>query len=123
MKTVRGESKLLIAIFFGVVLMLALPAAALAQGRGRGNGRGHWSESNFDKKCAKFVNCHDARDGRWDNRGPRRNTYYRRNSIFGDRVGYRNRSYSTNDYWRRRHFTYRRNSDMNWRYRTYRRPY
>jgi len=118
MKTVRGKSKLLIAIFFGVVLVLVLPAASLAQGRGRGRG------PDWDKKCGKFVNCHDARDGRWDGRG-RTNASYRRNAMHmnrGDRVGYRNR-YSTNDYWRRRHFTYRRNSDMNWRYRNYRRRY
>jgi hypothetical protein len=115
MKRVRRENTLLMTIFFGLVLLLALPAVSMAQGRGRGRGRG----PDWDKKCAKFVNCHDARDGRWDGRGPRRN----RNTIFGDRVGYRNRSYSTNDYWRRRHSTYRRNSDTNWRYRSYRRRY
>ena len=40
-----------------------------------------WTKHN--RKCGKFVNCHDARNGRWDNRGPR-----------GDRVGnivFRNR--------------------------------
>ena len=121
MRTVRGESKLLVAIFFGFVLLLALPAVSMAQGHGRGNGRGRGPD--WDKKCEKFVNCHDARDGRWDGRGPQRNAYYRRNTIFGNRVGYRNRSYSTNDYWRRRHFTYRRNSDMNWRHQSYRRRY
>src|ERR1051326_2559700 len=125
MKTVRGESKLLIAIFFGVVLVLALPAASLAQGRGRGNGRGRGYDWDNNKKCAKFVNCHDARDGRWDGRGPNRTTRTWQNGIYsrGDRIGYRNRRYSTNDYWRRRHITYRRNSDMNWRYRNYRRRY
>src|SRR5262245_5063016 len=72
MKTVRGESKLLAAIFFGFVLLLVLPAASMAQGRGRGNGQGRGPD--WDKKCAKFVNCHDARDGRWDGRGPNRGT-------------------------------------------------
>jgi hypothetical protein len=81
------------------VLMLILSAAALitlmsvsdvsAQGRGRGHG--NWKSDNdrrsgdwnwdrgrrrtnwkWGNKCDKFVNCHDARDGRWDNRGPRR---------------------------------------------------
>jgi hypothetical protein len=57
--------------------MLTLAAVALltfvsvgdvsAQGRGRGHGNGRWGN-----KCDKFVNCHDARDGRWDDRGPRR---------------------------------------------------
>ena len=124
MRIARRENKLLSVAFFGLVLLLAVPVISMAQGRGYGRGRGRGPD--WDKKCAKFVNCHDARDGRWDGRGPQRNTYYRRNRIFvnrGDRVGYRNRSYSTNDYWRRRHSTYRRNSDMNWRYRSYRRQY
>src|SRR4030095_8788333 len=101
MKMMTRLSKLSTAMFFGFVLLLAIPAISQAQGRGRGNGRGHGS--NWDKKCAKFVNCHDARDGRVDGRGPRRNAY-RRNNIYGNRVGYRNRS-NTNDYWRRRHLT------------------
>ena len=121
MARVRHERRFLMTIFFGLVLLLALPAVSMAQGRGHGRAHGY----NWDKKCAKFVNCHDARDGRWDSRGPRRNSYYRRNGIAvnrGDRVGYRNR-YSTNDYWRRRHSTNQRTFDMNRRYRNYRRPY
>jgi hypothetical protein len=120
MKNVRRQSTFLMTIFFGFILLLALPAAAMAQGRGRGHGRG----PDWDKKCAKFVNCHDARDGRWDGRGPRRNADYRRSGRYayrGDRIGYR--SYSTNDYWRRRHLSNRRTFEMNRRYRTYRRPY
>jgi hypothetical protein len=60
------------------------------------------------------VNCHDARDGRLDGRGPRAS---RSNNIFtsrGDRVGYRRR-YNINDYWQRRHVT---NVNNSWRYRT-----
>jgi len=45
----------------GIVVITA-SYEARAQGRGRGH-------SNEDKKCAKFVNCHDASDGRWDGRG------------------------------------------------------
>jgi hypothetical protein len=48
--------------------MMALPIISFAQGQGNGRGRG--PGSNLDKKCAKFVNCHDARDGRLDGRGP-----------------------------------------------------
>ena len=48
-------------------IMLAMPATALGQGRGRGRG------PNLDKKCGKFVNCHDASEGRVDGRGPQRN--------------------------------------------------
>jgi len=53
-------------LLFALFFLAALPVTSSAQGRGRGNGAG----SNIDKKCAKFVNCHDARDGRWDGRGP-----------------------------------------------------
>ncbi len=53
-------------LLFALFFVAALPVASSAQGRGRGNG----AASNIDKKCAKFVNCHDARDGRWDGRGP-----------------------------------------------------
>jgi hypothetical protein len=60
-----------------LLLALAVPAFGQGRGRGRGNGRGNlgWPtrsvRSNYDKKCAKFKNCHDARAGRWDGRGPR----------------------------------------------------
>lgn len=50
-----------------LMLVLTMSADALGQGRGRGRGEG------LGNKCGKFVNCHDARDGRWDGRGPRRN--------------------------------------------------
>ena len=51
-----------------VVVNLALSGETYAkQRRGRFN----------DKKAGKFINGHDARDGRWDGRGPR--------TRFGDR--------------------------------------
>ena len=47
------------------VMMIAstflLQSYAFAQGRGHGQ----------SKKSAKFINGHDARDGRWDGRGPK----------------------------------------------------
>ncbi|HEY6246894.1 MAG TPA: hypothetical protein VIX17_23275 [Pyrinomonadaceae bacterium] len=62
-----------------VALLMTLSVSdASAQGRGRGHGNGKWdngrgnSHWKWGNKCDKFVNCHDARDGRWDNRGPRR---------------------------------------------------
>src|SRR6266699_3549523 len=61
-----------------VLLAVALPATVLGQGRGRGRGRG----PDIDKKCGKFVNCHDARDGRLDGRGPRQNVGVIRNRIY-----------------------------------------
>ena len=60
-----------------LLLAVVLPATALGQGRGRGHGRGGVFGSS-NNKCGKFVNCHDARDGRWDGRGPS-----------GTRVGYK----------------------------------
>jgi hypothetical protein len=65
-------------IVFSLALAIALPATAFGQGRGNGRGRG----PDLDKKCGKFVNCHDARDGRWDGRGPQRNLGVFRNGIF-----------------------------------------
>jgi hypothetical protein len=79
------------------------------QGRGRGNDRGlgvlgqgrdRGENRGLGKKCGKFVNCHDARNGRWDGRGPRRGLstarFYRRNR--------RDRVFSQNNQrnWRRR---------------------
>ncbi|HEX8138537.1 MAG TPA: hypothetical protein VF544_13295 [Pyrinomonadaceae bacterium] len=50
--------------FIALTAAVALPSVALGQGRGRGRG-------NSGDKCDKFINCHDARDGRVDGRGPR----------------------------------------------------
>jgi len=62
MKLIKLNRKILL-LLASVILLAALPATSLAQGRGRGRGQ--------DKKLDKFVNGHDARDGRWDRRGPR----------------------------------------------------
>jgi hypothetical protein len=48
-----------------LIFVVGAPSVAQAQGRGRGRGQ--------DKKAGKFKNGHDARDGRWDGRGPRGN--------------------------------------------------
>ena len=110
-------------IVFGALILCVASASAFSQGRGRGNGQGRkadvFSNGRFDNrsrnqnwKCGVFVNCHDARDGRLDGRGPRtsRNNFL---TSRGDRVGYRPR-YNMNDYWGRRHVTYVNNR---WRYR------
>jgi hypothetical protein len=52
-------------LVLGLLMIFAVATDTMAQGRGRRAG-------NWDKKCSKFVNCHDARDGRWDGRGPNR---------------------------------------------------
>jgi hypothetical protein len=59
------STKLFGILVFSLLLIFAVSTNANAQGRGRRGG-------NWDKKCSKFVNCHDARDGRWDGRGPNR---------------------------------------------------
>ena len=73
------------ATMLGLILLLAMPVLTFAQGRGRGRGRG----ADVDKKCGKFVNCHDARDGRWDGRGPDRTR--RDRDIFRSRRNRRDR--------------------------------
>ena len=63
------------------LLIFAVPVLTAAQGRGRGLGRGH----NRAWKCSIFVNCHDARDGRLDGRGPRASRIGLRNGVFVNR--------------------------------------
>ena len=58
-----------------------------------------------DKKSGKFINGHDARDGRWDGRGPR--------SRFGDRRG-RDDRFRFRDRWDRDDRRSRRRND-DWR--------
>ncbi len=69
----------IILIMVNAFLLGALPTIAMAQGRGRALGH--------DKswKCRVFVNCHDARDGRLDGRGPLGNRVDFRNGVFGSR--------------------------------------
>ncbi|MGI8995837.1 MAG: hypothetical protein ACR2GW_04105 [Pyrinomonadaceae bacterium] len=54
-------------VMLALAAMLVLPALTFAQGRGRGK--------NKNKKQDVFVNGHDARDGRYDGRGPRRDRH------------------------------------------------
>lgn len=61
-----------------LLMILSVSTEVLGQGRNR-------RVSQMDKKCAKFVNCHDARDGRWDGRGPNRNVSFRRSRRNRDR--------------------------------------
>ncbi|HYO91033.1 MAG TPA: hypothetical protein VEQ40_05325 [Pyrinomonadaceae bacterium] len=66
MKDSKGKRSALWALVLTLVVAVAAPVfAAAPQGRGKGKGRGK------DKKAEKFKNGHDARDGRWDGRGPR----------------------------------------------------
>ena len=79
MKRIRSHRFILMLVT--ALLIFAVPMLTAAQGRGRGLGRGH----NRNWKCGVFVNCHDARNGRLDGRGPRANRIGFRNRIFVDR--------------------------------------
>ena len=78
-------SKTLLGILV-VGLMLVFGTSSNAMGQGRGRRSSHW-----DKKCEKFVNCHDARDGRVDGRGPNRRSGF--NNIFGRQRRHRDRDF------------------------------
>ena len=93
-------------LVLGLLLFVGMSSDAMAQGRGRrANGLGD--------KCSKFVNCHDARDGRWDGRGPNRDRDFtsisRRNRRHRDRDfdnisrrgRHRDRDWQHNRRWRR----------------------
>ena len=56
----------LLTVALALVANLALSGATFA-GHERGRGRGRFN----DKKAEKFINGHDARDGKFDGRGPR----------------------------------------------------
>ena len=101
-----STSKTLLGILVVGFLITIASSDAMGQGRGR-------RVSHLDKKCAKFVNCHDARDGRLDGRGPnrrvgltdsifRRSRRNRNTDVFGRRGRGRDRDFDHNRTWRRR---------------------
>ena len=103
MKHSRKRQSFFGIIVMGLLLATAIPATALGQDRGQGRGRGRvrntgWPNrttrsSTDNRKCAKFKNCHDASEGRWDGRGPRGS---RVSNILTTRVR-RNRHFDNND--------------------------
>jgi hypothetical protein len=54
----------LLATTLAIVVNLALSAVTFAHDK-------RWRGRDHDGKAARFINRHDARDGRWDGRGPR----------------------------------------------------
>ncbi|MGE0131783.1 MAG: hypothetical protein AB7U82_27175 [Blastocatellales bacterium] len=57
-----------------------------------------------DKKSGKFINSHDARDGRWDGRGPKSKNKWKDDDDDDDRRGRRrNRDWDDDDRRGRRH--------------------
>lgn len=107
MKHFRNHRTSFAIAIMALLLALSIPATSLGNDRGRGrNDDRDWSKR--DRKCRKFVNCHDARDGRWDRRGPR-----------GDRVGnvvvrnrFRNRLNDNQLVFRNRRFIRNRNNNF-----------
>lgn len=91
-------------LVLGMLLVLSTATDAMGQGRGR-------RASQRDRKCSKFVNCHDARDGRWDGRGPNRRADFNNNF----RRSRRNRDFDRFE--RRRRDRDRDFSDNRWRRR------
>jgi hypothetical protein len=81
-----------------LVVAMTLPITALAKDKRKGHGRGR-DFDRFSRKCEKFVNCHDARDGRWDGRGPNRERFEER---FSRIRRFRNRSFDDDDFRRLR---------------------
>jgi hypothetical protein len=100
------SKKLFGILVLGLLLSAGLSSDAMGQGRGR-------RSSQMDKKCEKFVNCHDARDGRWDGRGPNRDTRF--GNIFGRNRRDRDRDRDRDVIRRRRH------RDRDWDDRRWRR--
>jgi hypothetical protein len=90
MRIFKGKRTAIRAAILTLIIAVVLPAAALAnppQGRGKGQGKNKISQQ--EKKNAKFKNGHDARDGRWDGRGPRDD---RDDDYDYDNDGYRDRN-------------------------------
>jgi|SwirhisoilCB2_FD_contig_101_1966702_length_477_multi_2_in_0_out_0_1 hypothetical protein len=91
-------------VVLSLLMMFAFSTQASAQGRGRGN-------RNWGDKCSKFVNCHDARDGRWDGRGPNRSTGF--TNVFRRH----HRHERNRDWWERRDRRHNWDRNRNWRRR------
>ena len=95
-----GKGNLVSILTVVLLLVIAVPATSFGKDRGR-RGRGR----DFDnRKCGKFINCHDARDGRRDGRGPRRDvSRWDRHDNWRD-----------GDRWRRNRWRDHRSSDSRW---------
>src|SRR6267154_6773794 len=85
MKLMKRNRKMWLVVA-SIFILALLPATSLSQGRGRGQ----------DKKLDKFVNGHDARNGRWDGRGP---GYSRRTLIGNDMRHRRSNRFRNQDFY------------------------
>ena len=68
----RSTRNFVVLMLMTFLLVAIVPATSFGKDRGRRNGRGR----DQSWKCGRFINCHDARDGRRDR--------LRRNAIFFD---------------------------------------
>jgi hypothetical protein len=87
-------------VLLALAITLGLPIVSLADPppQGRGHHKHGWYDKQ-DKKDEKFINGHDARDGRWDGRGPKRNRdrgrdWDRDNDGINDRLEIRRQAYN-----------------------------
>jgi hypothetical protein len=69
----RSRRNFVVLMLMTLLLVAIVPATSFGGDRGRRNGRGR----DQSWKCGRFINCHDARDGRRDR--------LRRNVFFYDR--------------------------------------
>jgi hypothetical protein len=109
MSSIRKLRTLGISIFAVTMVLGLLVVSANGQGRGRGRDK-EW------KKCEKFVNCHDARDGRVDGRGPNRDRFD--DDRFDRDRRFRNGRFDRDRDWRNRDWRNRDSRNHDWRTRT-----
>ena len=105
MKQLGNTRNFVAIIVMAILLSLAMSATAFGQDRhGRWRQRGNRDNSDWSKrnrKCGKFVNCHDARNGRWQRLNERGPQGQRVGNVIGsNRI--RNRNFGSNRLWRQR---------------------
>lgn len=71
MRLLENRQNLVSIALLALLITLVAPGTAFAKRDDQGRRRDRDDEKH-DRKCEKFVNCHDARDGRRDGRGPQR---------------------------------------------------
>lgn len=82
-KLLRTINAIALFLVLAIIPMVSLQAGQTFNGNVNGGNRNHNGNGNMNrpasnkerhnrKKAEKFVNAHDARDGRLDGRGPRR---------------------------------------------------
>ncbi len=121
LKSKRGLQVFRFAVI-ALTLVMTIPATSFGKHQGRGRDRGRGFDNRW--KCGRFVNCHDARDGRWGKRfrdrrrfddRARFRRFRQRNLDDADfrrlqRRRYRNYRYQTNPYYNDNGYGYQRNS-------------